>query len=89
MSEVQAIVPPAWIPSRTPEMDRRDKLEAELQEKLADCPFCDHRPMLHLKKWPGSRDSITCQCGVSMAFDGKTVFYLIQQWNKRSAKKCA
>jgi len=27
-----------------------------------------------------------CQCGASMAFDGKTVFFLIRRWNTRGGQ---
>ncbi len=86
-TEVKDWTKVGWMPvGDSAEMARREAIRKELQARVISCPFCGHEPMLHVKNWPGGRDAITCQCGASMAFDGKTVFYLIEQWNRRVAQ---
>ena len=88
-SEVKDWTKVGWIPvGDSAEMARREAIRQELQARVNACPFCGHEPRLHMKNRPGERPAITCQCGASMAFDGKTEFYLIEQWNRR-AKQCA
>ena len=88
-TEVKDWTKVGWIPvGDSAEMARREAIRQELQARVNACPFCGHEPRLHMKNRPGERPAITCQCGASMAFDGKTEFYLIEQWNRR-AKQCA
>ena len=81
---------PSLPAPRTQETVTREAQEASLQAQLLDCPFCNHKPRLRMANWAGERHVIDCQCGVYMAFDGKTVDFLIRKWNTRGGvEQCA
>ena len=87
MNAQQSLAPiPNWVPAKTDAQQLIDQQQEQLQETLIKCPFCGHSPKLHMKRWSGERDAIICQCGASMAFDGKTVFFLIRRWNTRGGQ---
>ena len=87
-SQHPALAPiPSWVPAKTESQQRTEEIQEELQKKLVQCPFCGRKPRLRMANWAGERHVIDCQCGVYMAFDGKTVFFLISSWNTRGGKQ--